>query len=188
MCNNIGQNCLIVISGCNDLPSLLPQQKRRRKRGWRLFEDPLFFFLLLLRFWVSVDFALSWPALDVLMLYTVAYLQTGALIAHGPAAVLQPTPSSLSPGLLLCTEGNKDTRRISVVCLTKWLPESERAVPMGATTSPSLSRPPLHPADSHPAARASLRSALSEGALCMCDRLWVGEFMLMLKRQEDADR
>lgn len=50
----------------------------------------------------------------------------------GPAAVLPPSPS---PGLLLYTEGNKDTRRISVVCLTKWLPESEKAMPMGSTTT-----------------------------------------------------
>ena len=59
----------------------------------------------------------------------------------GPAAV-PPHPSpSPSPGLLLYTEGNKDTRRISVVCLTKWLPESERAMPMGSTAALLCSAP-----------------------------------------------
>lgn len=64
------------------------------------------------------------------MLYDVAYLQTGMLMI----VALQrcPLPHNPSPGLLLYTEGNKDTRRISVVCLTKWLPETERAMPMGS--------------------------------------------------------
>lgn len=97
----------------------------------------------------------------------------------GPAAVLPPSPS---PGLLLYTEGNKDTRRISVVCLTKWLPESEKAMPMGSTTT-LFSSTLLCRGPPRPPAWASLRSALSQGALWMCDRLWVGEFMLMLKRQ-----
>lgn len=95
----------------------------------------------------------------------------------GPAAVLPP---SLSPGLLLCTEGNKDTRRISVVCLTKWLPESERAMPMGTTTTLLRS---TRRCRGPPPACASLRSALSQGALWMCDRLCVGEVVLMLKKQ-----
>ncbi|KAK5622401.1 hypothetical protein CRENBAI_004219 [Crenichthys baileyi] len=83
-----------------------------------------------------------------------------------------PTPSSLSPDLLLYTEGNKDTRRISVVCLTKWLPESERAVPMGTTTSPALSKSPPPPTASPPPARASLRSVLSQGALWMSSAVY----------------
>lgn len=60
----------------------------------------------------------------------------------GPAAVpLSPPPlppplrCTPSSGLLLYAEGNKDTRRISVVRLTKWLPETERAMPMGSTAT-----------------------------------------------------
>ena len=115
------------------------------------------------------------------MLYGVAYLQTGMLMILALQRCFPPPPSP-SPGLLLYTEGNKDTRRISVVCLTKWLPESERAMPMGSTATPLSSALPRL-CRGPPPARASLRSALSQGALWMCDRLWVGEFVLMLKRQ-----
>lgn len=103
-----------------------------------------------------------------------------------------PPPHSLqppSPGLLLYTEGNKDTRRISVVCLTKWVAREWEGHAHGLNRNPAqlrsaLSRsPPPAPPPPPPLAWASLRSALSQGALWMCDRLWVGEFMLMLKRQ-----
>lgn len=117
--------------------------------------------------------ALSLRLLDALVLYGMAYLQTGMLMI---LALQRCFPPSTSLGLLPYTEGNKDTRRISVVCLTKWLPESVRAIPMGSTAA-SLSSVEVPPA------WVSLRSALTQGALWMCDRLWVGEFVLMLKRQ-----
>lgn len=127
VCHNMKQNCLTVISGCNNLPipKLCPHPYYFTGGGqmWLLF---LYSASLSQR--VSVCFAL----LDALMLYSVAYLQTGMLMI---AALQRCFPPSLSPGLRLCTEGNKDTRRISVVCLTKWLPESETAVPMGSTTT-----------------------------------------------------
>lgn len=89
-------------------------------------------------------FAVSLFLLDTLMLYNVAYLRIGMLTLTlrrclyrqrhcYPHPRCTPPPS---PGLLLCAEGNKDTRRISVVCLAKWLPETERAMPMGSTATP----------------------------------------------------
>lgn len=67
----------------------------------------------------------------------------------GPAAVPVSSPPLPPPrrsgppssGLLLHAEGNKDTRRISVVRPTKWLPESVRAMPMGSTASPRSCAP-----------------------------------------------
>lgn len=128
----------------------------------------------------SIYLALSLPPLDALMLYSVAYLQTGTLMIlalqrHTPSPPRPPTPApapSRGPAPLHA-EGNKDTRRISVVCLTKWLPETERAMPMGFIATPAQfhSSPPPPPPHMHILTRASLRSALSQGALRMCDRL-----------------
>lgn len=54
-----------------------------------------------------------------------------------PPPLPPPLPLRCSPssGLRLYAEGNKDTRRISVVRLTKWLPETERVMPMGSTAT-----------------------------------------------------
>lgn len=84
---------------------------------------------------VSFCFALSLRLLDALLLYSVAYLQTGMLMIVALQQCHPPPHPGPSLGLLLYTEGNKDTRRISVVCLTKWLPESERAMPMGSSAT-----------------------------------------------------
>lgn len=134
VCNNMDQNCLTVISGCSNLPilKLCPYPRRRRKMGG-VFEDSLFFLYSPL----SVSESTSLFCSQLASIRCLNAVQCGLSSNRnaddtGPAAVLPP---SLSPGLLLCTEGNKDTRRISVVCLTKWLPESERAMPMGATTT-----------------------------------------------------
>ncbi|CAB1418033.1 unnamed protein product [Pleuronectes platessa] len=75
------------------------------------------------------------------MLNSVAYLQTGMLVILALQRCPPPQHPHPSPSLLLYTEGNKDTRRISVVCLTKWLPESERAMPMGSTAALLCSAP-----------------------------------------------
>lgn len=58
------------------------------------------------------------------------------VVPVSPTPLVDPPPPIPIPGLLLCAEGNKDTRRISVVCLAKWLPETERAMPMGSTATP----------------------------------------------------
>lgn len=86
---------------------------------------------------------------DTFMLYNVAYPQIRMLIilalqlcpyhhhhyCHHPPLPCTPPPHPPSSGLLLYAEGNKDTRRISVVRRTKWLPETERAMPMGSAAT-----------------------------------------------------
>lgn len=148
MCNNINQNCLTDISGCSNLPILKLCPPCYFTGGAKV---TLFFLYS----------ALSLRLLDALVLYGMAYLQTGMLMI---LALQRCFPPSTSLGLLPYTKGNKDTRRISVVCLTKWLPESVRAIPMGSTAA-SLSSVEVPPA------WVSLRSALTQGALWMCDRL-----------------
>lgn len=115
MCNNMNQNCLTVISGCNNLPILKlcphPYYFTEGVGGGR-GQKWLSFFLYSpsLSQRVSVCFALSLRLLDALMLYSMAYLQTGMLMIlalqrcpptptttrHHP----HPTPPH-SPSLLL---------------------------------------------------------------------------------------
>lgn len=114
VCNNMDQNCLTVISGCSNLPilKLCPYPRRRRKMGG-VFEDFLFSFILhSLSQRVPVCFALSLPLLDVLMLYSVAYLQTGMLMilalqrcfppASAPACSSAQRAIKTQGGLVLC--------------------------------------------------------------------------------------
>lgn len=136
MYNNTNHNCLTVISSLNNLPILkLCPHPCYFTRGAKV--TLLFLYSPPLSRWVSVCSSLILPLLDALILYSAAYLQTGMLMILALQRCSPPPPSPYpSPGLLLYTEGNKDTRRISVVCLTKWLPESERAMPMGSTATP----------------------------------------------------
>lgn len=130
MCNHMNHNCLTAISGCNNLPSLKLCPHRCYFKGGKS-DSPFSLFL----FSVSVSIYLFCSLLSsIRCLNAVQHGLSSNRNADdtGPAAVLPPSPSL---GLLLYREGNKDTRRISVVCLTKWLPESEKAMPMGSTTT-----------------------------------------------------
>ena len=152
MCNNMNQNCLTVISGCNNLPilKLCPHPYYFTGGGGCKSDSPVSLFSL------SVSVSISLFCSQLASIRCLNAVQRGLSSNRnaddtGPAAVLPPSPS---PGLLLYTEGNKDTRRISVVFLTKWLPESEKAMPMGSATTPlsyTMSRSPTrtHPLPPH---------------------------------------
>lgn len=100
MCNNMNQNCLTVISGCNNLPILklcpYPYYFMGREEGAKV--TLLFLSSPSLSQWVSVCFALSLRLLDALMLYSVAYLQTGMLMILAlQRCSPPPTPTPIQP-------------------------------------------------------------------------------------------
>lgn len=132
MCNNMNQNCLTVIFfGCNNLPipKLCPPPLLFLQGGKR--DSPVSFFLLC--FFVNICvFGSQRASIGCLNAVQCGLSSNRNADDSGPAAVCPP---SLNPGPRLHTEGNKDTRRISVVCLTKYLPESEKAMPMGSNTA-----------------------------------------------------
>lgn len=128
---------------------------------------------------------------DTFMLYNVAYPQIRMLIilalqlcpyhhhhhCHHPPLPCTPPALACSSmqraiktqgGLVLCGEQSGCQRPRGPCPWAQQQPRSAVLLFAGA---------PRHHA------RASLRSALSQGALWICDRLWVGEFILMLKRQ-----
>lgn len=157
---------------------------------------------MMVQLWVSCPYSDTWQTVSF-QLDTVRYLHVIQCCLSsnkdadniGPAAVPvsppPPLPPPLSPmhlppsppalacssmqraiktqgGLVLCAEQSGCQRPRGPCPWAQQQPRSAVLLFAGA---------PRHHA------RASLRSALSQGALWICDRLWVGEFILMLKRQ-----
>lgn len=161
-------NCPRAIYGCSNLPALRLCPVPNYFEGGTsdtayLPTSPLSFYPI---FSVSVYISLSLPPLDPLMPCSVAYLQTLMLMTGPCSGTPHPQPP---PSLLLHREGNKDTSRISVSCLTKgW--QRERPCPRAAPRPCSaLLRSPL------PMLPSGLLSLLSHRVLCgsLIDSEWL---------------
>lgn len=112
MCNNINQNCLTVISGCNNLPILkLCPHPFYFTGGVGASDSPVSLFSLSVSVSISL-FCSQLASIRCLMLYSVAYLQTGILMILAlqrcfpqvPAPACSSTQRAIKTqgGLVLC--------------------------------------------------------------------------------------